>query len=236
MLNKSMQWQHRDKNTNDNLQFNLSKIFQNMLKLKNLRFQKDGVPPILENFIVNIEDKRFWYHFGIDIIALLRALLWNIRRKKPIQGGSTIENQLIRILLIGNNKKKIVRKIIEWILSPIMVLVLGKKKILKLYINNVYFGKNSFGIHEASKKYFGKSPKELSVSECFFLAERIARPSSFKKGRVKLILKKFYKKGILTKKDISEILKLYTKYGLVGVNEMWSEMRTYNYGGKNGKN
>lgn len=224
-----MQWQHKRKNTDADSQLNLSGISRNMLKLKNLHFQKDGIPPIIEKFIVNIEDRRFWYHPGIDIIALLRALLWNIRRKKPIQGGSTIENQLIRILLIKNNKRKFVRKIIEWLLSPLLVLILGKKKILRLYINNVYFGKNSFGIHEASKKYFGKSPKELSVSECFFLAERIARPSSFKKERLKLILTKFYKKGILTKNDINEILKLYAKYGLVNINGLWTEIKTYNY-------
>ncbi len=121
------------------------------------------------NATVAIEDSEFYQHKGIRITSIIRATIWAKLTGRKIQGGSTITQQLVKNTLL-TPEVSISRKIKEWILATKIEKVMNKDEILALYLNEAPYGGNIYGIEEASKLFFGKEPKELTLAESAYLA------------------------------------------------------------------
>jgi penicillin-binding protein 1A len=166
-----------------------------------------------------VEDKRFLYHFGIDFIGLVRAVHRNFISGKVVEGGSTLTQQLAKNILIAEGivthyDRSIGRKIRELLLSIWLEHKFNKSQIMMMYLNRVYFGAGTYGIDAASRKYFGKSAKQLSVYEAAVLAGLLKAPSKYSptssskhaKERAFIVLKAMEEQGII--KSAEEIERL----------------------------
>jgi penicillin-binding protein 1A len=139
----------------------------------------DELPPYVPAAFVAVEDRRFYHHFGFDPIGVVRSQLYNLTHKGvPLRGGSTITQQLARNLFLTTDQN-IRRKVQELILAVWLETKFSKKEILALYLNRVYFGGGAYGIEAASKRYFDKPAKELTVGEAALLAGMMKSPSHY---------------------------------------------------------
>jgi penicillin-binding protein 1A len=136
------------------------------------------IPPLLIKAVLVTEDRRFFYHFGLDPVGLARAASTNWRSGEVVQGGSTITQQLAKNLFL-QPKRTLSRKAEEFILAVWLESRFTKQEILELYLNRVYFGGGSYGIGAAAYTYFGKSPQEITLAEAALLAGLIKAPSYF---------------------------------------------------------
>jgi len=172
----------------------------------------DYIPTRIKEFLVQIEDKRFFEHRGIDIKGISRALVENFRARKIVQGGSTITQQLARNLL-KDNSRTISRKIRETIKAIQIENQYSKDEILNLYFNNVYFGKNLRGIRIAGLYYFGKEVDKLSHSELLYLLTILRGPNYYAKRpeialeRYKFISNTLHKRKLISKSRNQKNLK-----------------------------
>lgn len=127
------------------------------------------IPKVMQQATIAIEDKDFYKHGGIDPVGgVLRAAAATLTGRK-LQGGSTITQQLVKTALLSP-ERTIIRKIKEIILSFWVEILYPKDKILELYLNQVPYGGTAWGIETAAEKYFGKSVKDLTLSEASLLA------------------------------------------------------------------
>lgn len=136
------------------------------------------IPEHVKKAFVAIEDVRFYSHPGVDLIGILRALMHDIKAKSMVQGGSTITQQLAKMLFL-KPEKSIIRKVKEAIISIQIERRYTKDEILGLYLNQTYFGTRAFGIEAAAQAYFGKSARQLSVAEAALLASLPKAPSQY---------------------------------------------------------
>ena len=134
------------------------------------------VPEFLKQAIISTEDKTFFEHQGLDFKAIIRAFLYDLKLKKPIQGASTITQQLIRTYFL-TRKKTLKRKTREILLSLELERRYSKDQILEWYLNLIPFGGNIYGIEEASQSFFGKHISDISLAEATILAALIKSPS-----------------------------------------------------------
>jgi len=118
------------------------------------------IPEHVQKSFVAAEDKRFFAHKGIDERGLIRAFIGNLASSGRPQGGSTITQQIVKNLLVGEDLTY-ERKIREMIVAARVERALSKQEILELYLNSVYLGRSSWGIELAARSYFGKPAKEL---------------------------------------------------------------------------
>jgi len=136
-----------------------NKILSKLSRKFEIENSQNQIPLILKNAFISSEDKRFYKHNGIDLKSISRAIFQNIRSGYVKEGGSTITQQVARILFL-NNDLNIQRKIKEIFLSLILEFRYDKQQILKLYLNNIYLGSGAYGVNEASQVYFGKLIEE----------------------------------------------------------------------------
>jgi len=136
------------------------------------------IPFFLKHSFISSEDKRFYKHNGIDLKSISRALIKNIRSGYVKEGGSTITQQVARLLFL-NNDLNFQRKIKEIFISLILEFRYNKNQILKLYLNNIYLGSGSYGVNEAAQVYFGKFIEELTLSEIALIAGLAPAPSMY---------------------------------------------------------
>lgn len=136
------------------------------------------IPDHVKKAFVAIEDVRFYIHPGIDFIGILRALVQDIRAGSVVQGGSTITQQLAKMLFL-KPEKSVIRKAKEAIISLMIERRYTKDEILGLYLNQTYFGTRAFGIEAAAQTYFGKPVGQLSVAEAALLASLPKAPSHY---------------------------------------------------------
>jgi len=136
------------------------------------------IPRDLRDAVVAIEDVRFYKHFGIDPVAIARAVVRNIRAGEIVEGGSTITQQLAKNLFLSA-QRTFSRKFWEAILTLRLEMKFSKDTILEMYLNQIYFGEGVYGIEEAAKTYFGKSADDLTLSESALLAGIIRSPEFF---------------------------------------------------------
>ncbi len=136
------------------------------------------IPFLLKHSFLSSEDKRFYKHNGIDFKSISRALIQNIRSGYVREGGSTITQQVARLLFL-NNDLSFQRKIKEIFISLILEFRYNKNQILKLYLNNIYLGSGAYGINEAAQVYFGKFIEELTLSEIALIAGLAPAPSIY---------------------------------------------------------
>lgn len=127
------------------------------------------IPQNIRQATVAVEDKDFYRHPGINFKSILRAFLIDITRGRVVQGGSTITQQYVKNALLSP-KRTVSRKIKELILSLELEQLYSKEEILTLYLNQIPYGSNIYGVEEASKVYFNKSAKDLTLSEAATLA------------------------------------------------------------------
>ena len=128
--------------------------------------------------VVAVEDKRFYHHVGIDLIAIGRALYNDIRAGALVEGGSTITQQLAKNQYF-TQEKKLSRKAAELFMAIEMEKHFSKDEILELYVNSIYFGNGYYGVKEASLGYYGKEPETLTQEECMMLAGIPNAPSVY---------------------------------------------------------
>lgn len=134
----------------------------------------DRVPSYLKDGLICIEDKMFYKHWGVDILALIRSLITNILHGRVVQGGSTITMQLARNMFL-TMEQTVMRKLKEMILAIRIERAYTKDEILEKYLNQINFGQGRYGVATAARYYFDKDVSELTLSECALL---IATPKS----------------------------------------------------------
>src|SRR5262249_6044933 len=131
---------------------------------------------------VAIEDRRFYHHFGIDPIGLVRAAGANVLRRNVSQGGSTVTQQLAKNLFL-TQERTLWRKMQELVLALWLERKFSKAEILELYLNRVYFGAGAYGVEAAAQRYFGKSARQVKVAEAAMLAGLVRSPSRLAPNR-----------------------------------------------------
>lgn len=137
-----------------------------------------SISTFMRKALLAAEDHRFYEHHGVSLIGIGRAIVANLAHGKVREGGSTITQQLVKNLFFEGEKRTIDLKIAELYLSTKLEDRFSKDKILELYLNEVYFGNNAYGIEQAARKYFGKRALELDVAESAYLAGIIRSPSA----------------------------------------------------------
>ncbi|MDR1403231.1 MAG: penicillin-binding protein 1C [Tannerellaceae bacterium] len=149
----------------------------------------DSLPAKFIACLTAYEDKRFFYHPGVDPAAILRAVCLNIKNRKAVSGGSTIAMQLARIAR-GNRRRNLYEKIVEVCWALYLESIHSKKTILNLYASHAPFGGNVVGVETAAWRYFGRSAFNLSWAESATLAVLPNSPALIHPGRNRLQLKK----------------------------------------------
>lgn len=138
-----------------------------------------SLPTYYKDAVVSVEDRRFYSHGTIDFIALARATFSNIKQKDFKEGGSTITQQTAKNLYLIKEKDVSNRKVAEFLIGRDLEKKYNKDEILELYVNTIYFGDGYYGIQEASKGYFGKDAKDLTLYEATMLAGVPNAPSLY---------------------------------------------------------
>jgi penicillin-binding protein 1A len=134
------------------------------------------IPEHVRNAFVAAEDKRFYEHHGIDERGIIRAFISNLAHSGRPAGGSTITQQVVKNLLVGE-ELTYERKIREMVVASRVEHALSKGEILELYLNSVYLGRGSWGIELAARSYFGKGAKDLTLEEGALLAGLVKGPN-----------------------------------------------------------
>lgn len=171
----------------------------------------DKIPKNLANAILATEDRRFYYHFGLDPIGLFRAIVVNITQKGVVQGGSTITQQLAKNLFLSQ-ERTLKRKIQEAILAMWLEYKLTKDEILASYMNRVYLGAGTYGVEAASRVYFKKSADQISLQQAAILAGLLKAPSRYSplsnpveaEKRAKVVLGAMVDAGYITEKEAKQ--------------------------------
>ena len=162
------------------------------------------IPKSLKDAILATEDRRFYSHWGIDPVGIGRAVFQNYRRGRIVEGGSTITQQLTKVLFLTPDKS-LERKLKEAILALELERRYSKDRILEMYLNQVYFGHGAYGVEAAARTYFGKSVSELSVRESALLAGLPRAPSTYSpfdhadaaRRRREVVLRRMVEYGVL---------------------------------------
>ncbi len=140
------------------------------------------VPDLVQKAFVAAEDRRFFQHHGVDERGIIRAFIGNLADPGRPQGGSTITQQVVKNLLVGEDVTY-ERKIREMIVASRLESTLNKQEILELYLNSAYLGRGSWGVEMAARSYFAKSAKDLTLAEGAMLAGLLKGPSYFNPDR-----------------------------------------------------
>ncbi len=138
----------------------------------------DTIPAHLKHAVIAIEDRRFYYHFGLDPIGLARAIFVNVQEGRIAQGGSTITQQLAKNLFLSR-ERTLKRKIQEAMLAFWLEWELSKDEILSAYLNRVYLGGGTYGVDAASRLYFKKPVYDVTLQEAAALAALLKAPSTY---------------------------------------------------------
>ena len=136
------------------------------------------MPQSIKDAVVAIEDQRFWTHYGVDLRAIIRAAYIDATSGQIVEGGSTITQQLVKTLYVGDDQT-FRRKVDEAALAWQLEQVLTKEQILAKYLNTIYFGEGAYGVQAASKAYFGIDAPDLTLAESATLAGLIQAPNDF---------------------------------------------------------
>jgi penicillin-binding protein 1A len=171
------------------------------------------IPENLRNAVIAVEDSRFYKHKGVDVIAIGRAVLSDLWHAELREGASTITQQLAKITFLSP-EKTFKRKLREMALAMKIEKNLSKDEILELYLNRVYFGHGAYGVEMAAKLYFGKSARELNLSECALIAGIIRAPTNYSpfnnakkaKERQAVVLERMRNEKFIDKKTAKEAL------------------------------
>ncbi len=169
----------------------------------------EDISPYAQKAAVAIEDKDFYSHNGFVLSSFLRAVLVNLTTLSFSQGGSTITQQVVKNSILTKDKTP-TRKLKELILALKLERVLSKTEILSLYLNEISYGGNVYGIEEASKRFFDKEAKDLTLAEAAYLAAIPKAPTYYSpygshteelKSRQRLVLKEMVENSMITEEE-----------------------------------
>ena len=171
----------------------------------------EGLPKHVVDAFIGAEDKRFREHTGVDMWAIVRAMLANLQAGRTVEGASTITQQLVKNLFLTPDQT-LKRKAQEARLAGDLERMLSKDEILELYLNRIYLGAGAYGLDAAAHTYFGKAPKDLSLAEAAMLASFPKAPSRFAqqvqtskaKGRQAYVLDQMVEAGMITPAQADE--------------------------------
>ncbi|MDX9820907.1 MAG: PBP1A family penicillin-binding protein [Syntrophales bacterium] len=171
------------------------------------------VPKIVIQAFVAAEDARFFHHKGFDLQSITRAFYKNLEAGKIVQGGSTITQQVAKLLYLSPEKSYL-RKIKEAILAYKIDTYLTKEEILHLYLNHIYLGHGTYGIEAAAEAYFGKSSRNLTLPEAAILAGLPKAPTTYSpyvnyekaRQRQAYVLERMVEDGYISKEDREKAL------------------------------
>jgi penicillin-binding protein 1A len=171
------------------------------------------IPDYLKEGLILVEDKRFYSHWGIDIIRIFGAAFHNILSLRYAQGASTITQQLARNMFLTMDKT-VTRKFKEMLLAFEIERAYSKDEILELYLNQVYFGNGVYGVEAASQTYFNKSVQDLSLAQCALIAALPKAPNIYSPyinpkaalRRRNLFLRTLFKGKKISKKQLDTAL------------------------------
>ncbi|MFI3329169.1 MAG: transglycosylase domain-containing protein [bacterium] len=172
----------------------------------------NDINEITKQVFIEIEDRRFYLHSGIDFYSTIKAFIHNLSSDYII-GGSTITQQYVKNLYL-TNEKTYIRKIKECYYATRVEQLYTKEEILEGYLNTIYFNNGIYGINDASLYYFNKSPNELTLKEAVSLVSIIKSPSNYclisnldnNTERTNLLLDALYQRDVITKKDYNEAI------------------------------
>lgn len=191
--------------SNENLLANRGEIYASKVNYYEL-------PSNLIKAVVATEDRRFFSHFGVDIFGLMRASFVNYRAGKIVQGGSTITQQLAKLLFLdsGRNLK---RKIQELLLALQLERKFSKEQIITFYLNRAYFGSGNYGVVDAAKYYFNKDVSSLNLKESATLAGILKAPTTYSpknnleksQRRSSIVISAMIDAGLLGEKNLNEL-------------------------------
>jgi 1A family penicillin-binding protein len=178
------------------------------------------IPQSLRDAILATEDRRFYSHWGIDPIGVARAIVQNYRRGRIVEGGSTITQQLTKVLFLTPDKS-LERKLREAVLALELERRYSKDRILEMYLNQVYFGQGSYGVEAAARTYFGKGVSELTVRESALIAGLPRAPTNYSpfdrpeaaKRRREVVLHRLVEFGSIKDEEAKRLAK--TDLGLI---------------------
>ena len=188
----------------------------NKIKSEDTYVSIKDVPDYYINAIIAVEDHRYKEHGPVDYIAIARAIVSNAKAKEFNEGGSTITQQVAKNLFFITQDDFISRKVAETIVAIDLEKKYSKDDILEFYINTIYFGEGYYGIYEASKGYYNKEPKDLTLDEATLLAGVPNAPSVYNpkasiklaRNRQKKVIKDMYEYGYLTKEQYDELISI----------------------------
>ncbi len=166
------------------------------------------LPDYVPNAVIAIEDHRFYSHFGVDPIGLLRAVYTNYRSGQLVQGGSTITQQLAKNLFL-TPERTMQRKLQEVVLAVWLENRFSKDEILQLYLNRVYYGSGATGIEKAAQAYYRKSARDLTIGEAATLAGLLKAPTTYNPllhpeaaaERARLVINSMVEEGAITETE-----------------------------------
>ncbi|MCX5783065.1 MAG: transglycosylase domain-containing protein [Elusimicrobia bacterium] len=166
------------------------------------------MPVDIQNAVIAMEDSDFFNHYGVSLKGIFRALVRDILHRRIAQGGSTITQQLAKLILL-KPEKKLMRKLREMALAVQIESKFSKQEILQLYLNQIYFGEGAYGVGAAAKIYFGKEISQLTLGECALLVGIIPSPATYSpfghldtaKTRRSLVLQRMYEESYITSEE-----------------------------------
>ncbi|KEQ04328.1 transglycosylase domain-containing protein [Pseudorhizobium pelagicum] len=172
----------------------------------------EEMSPYIPQAVMAIEDRRFYSHFGVDPFGLARAFINNLTGQ-PIQGGSTITQQLAKNLFLSP-ERTFERKIQEVLLAFWLEHKFNKDQILAMYLNRVFFGSNAYGVEAASRRYFNTSAREVNLGQAALLAGLLKAPSRLSpardpeaaEARAQVVLGAMQEEGYVTEDEIKSAM------------------------------
>ncbi|SMQ61052.1 penicillin-binding protein 1A [Devosia lucknowensis] len=170
----------------------------------------DQMPDYLIKATLATEDRRFYEHFGVDVVGTLRALVTNATGESSLHGGSSITQQLAKQLFLSS-ERTIERKIVEAFLSVWLEWHYTKDEILKLYLDRAYMGGGNFGVTAAAEYYFGKRVQDINLAEAAMLSGLYKAPGRWAphvdlaaaRGRANVVLTNLVASGFLTEGQVT---------------------------------
>ncbi|NMG09712.1 transglycosylase domain-containing protein [Brasilonema sp. UFV-L1] len=182
----------------------------------------DRISPDLKRAVLASEDSDFYYHHGINPKGVGRAVLTNWTAGGVREGGSTITMQLVKNLFLSH-KRAFTRKIAEAVLAIRLEQILSKDQILEMYLNQVYWGHNNYGVQTAARSYFNKSAEYLNLAESAMMAGLIQAPEDYSpfihmekaKEQQRIVLGRMKELGWITQQEYDNALKQPIKLGKI---------------------
>ena len=158
------------------------RLIAELAKERRIFIPYTAIPDLVKQAFVSAEDQNFWTHKGVDPGAIARAAITDLiqigKNRRPI-GASTITQQVARNMLLGSNERSLDRKVKEAVLAIRIEATLSKERILELYLNEIYFGLQSYGVAAAAQAYFDKSLDQITLPEAAFLASLPKAPNNY---------------------------------------------------------